>query len=123
MDQDLSRRERRKLMKEEQKETSSKPSSNKIIIITIILVIVGLIGYWIYKSITTPLPGVATKDLGREHVTDISGVTYDTNPPSSGTHFPIWAKSGIYDRVLSEGYLIHSQEHGYIVISYNCAAP
>ena len=66
------------------------------------------------------LPGQKIADLGRTHVSDISSVSYNSNPPTSGNHFPIWAKRGVYDRVLSDGHLIHSLEHGYIVLSYNC---
>lgn len=77
-------------------------------------------GFWLWKEITKPLPGQTMADMGREHVTDISKITYNTNPPTSGSHFPIWAKKGVYDRAISDGYLLHSLEHGYVVISYNC---
>lgn len=65
--------------------------------------------------------GEKVEDKGRDHVTDIYGVEYSSNPPTSGPHFPVWAKAGIYDRLISDGYLIHSLEHGYIVISYDCS--
>ena len=77
-------------------------------------------GYWIYKGITKPLPGEVVPDIGREHVTDIAGIAYNSNPPTSGTHFPVWAKPGVYDRLMSDGYLVHSLEHGYVIISYDC---
>jgi len=60
-------------------------------------------------------------DTGNQHTTDISGVDYNSVPPTSGSHFPVWAKRGVYDQVISDGHLIHSLEHGYIVISYNCS--
>lgn len=87
------------------------------------LFVVGIVivaGFWLWKEITKPLPGQMMADMGREHITDISDVAYNTNPPTSGSHFPIWAKKGVYDRVISDGYLIHSLEHGYVVVSYNC---
>jgi len=83
--------------------------------------VVGVFGYWIYKVATKSLPGEAVADQGRDHVTDIAGINYSSNPPTSGSHFPVWAKSGVYDRLISDGYLIHSLEHGYIVISYDCS--
>jgi hypothetical protein len=85
--------------------------------------IVALLGltYWMFQDTSQTLPGEEISDMGREHIQDISGIQYNSNPPTSGNHFPIWAKKGIYDRVLSDGYLIHSLEHGYVVISYNCA--
>lgn len=82
--------------------------------------IVVIAGFWLWKEITKPLPGQTMADMGREHVTDISDVAYNMNPPTSGSHFPIWAKKGVYDRVISDGYLLHSLEHGYVVISYSC---
>lgn len=86
----------------------------------IALLILGGIGYWIYSGITKPLPGEAVADIGAEHTTDIAEVVYNSNPPTSGQHFSLWAKSGIYDRFISDGYLLHSMEHGYIIISYDC---
>lgn len=77
-------------------------------------------GYWMYKELSKPLPGQDVQELGREHVTDISSVKYNSNPPTSGSHFPVWAKPGVYDRLISDGYFLHSLEHGYVVISYNC---
>jgi hypothetical protein len=85
----------------------------------ILLSILGL-GWLFYKDTTKPRPGTEVAEMGREHVTDIFGVNYNSNPPTSGSHFAVWAKKGSYDRVLSDGYLIHSLEHGYIVISYDC---
>lgn len=41
-------------------------------------------------------------------------------PPSSGTHYPVWAKFKTYDQPLSRGYWMHSAEHGAVIILYNC---
>jgi hypothetical protein len=59
-------------------------------------------------------------ELGREHIEDISKIKFTSNPPTSGPHFATWAKPGQFDQVISDGFLLHSLEHGYIVISYNC---
>lgn len=88
-----------------------------------VLLIAGIVviaGFWLWREFTKPLPGQMMADMGREHITDISDVAYNTNPPTSGSHFAIWTKEGVYDRAISDGYLLHSLEHGYIVISYNC---
>lgn len=82
---------------------------------------IALFLYWIYKIATKPLPGEAVPAMGRDHVTDIYGVVYNSNPPTSGPHFPVWAKAGVYDRLISDGYLIHSMEHGYVIIWYDCS--
>ncbi|MEK7526132.1 MAG: DUF3105 domain-containing protein [Patescibacteria group bacterium] len=94
-----------------------------VVWLLILGIIVGII-FWIKnKQSNSPEIEIGQKaeDLGREHVTDIYGKSYSSNPPTSGPHFPVWAKKGIYDRLLSDGYLIHSLEHGYIIISYNCS--
>lgn len=97
--------------------------SSKVIIIIVVITVITAFLAWLFIESTKPpppLPGTKIDDLGRSHITNIEGVTYNSNPPTSGPHFPVWAKRGVYDRVLSDGHLIHSLEHGYIVISYNC---
>ncbi len=81
---------------------------------------IGVIGVgW---SVTRPVPGSRMDDQGREHVTPeaVAAFAYNSNPPTSGPHLPTWVKAGIFDRPQSEGELIHSLEHGYVIISYNC---
>jgi hypothetical protein len=92
----------------------------KWLIIGIAILVLGGFLAWLFMASSQPLPGTKVADLGREHITDISDFEYNSNPPTSGSHFPLWAKKGVYDRVISDGYLIHSLEHGYVVISYNC---
>lgn len=72
------------------------------------------------KPVTQKDQAKSMKDLGRDHISNIGGQTYNSNPPTSGRHFASWAKRGVYDRVLSDGYLIHALEHGYVILSYNC---
>jgi hypothetical protein len=64
-------------------------------------------------------------DPGREHVT--SAPTYAVDPPAGGPHLPIPAPAGVYrpDNAPSDGYLVHSLEHGYVIIWYDerLAAP
>lgn len=122
--EELSRRERRKAFREQKhggvEEKARTANLTKWLVILVLVGALGLIGWWFWREISKPLPGLQLPDLGQAHVTDISNVVYNSNPPTSGSHFPVWAKKGVYDRVISDGYLIHSLEHGYIVISYNC---
>jgi hypothetical protein len=94
--------------------------NNKIILIIIGVLIFGGFLIWLFIASSKPVPGEKFADLGRDHVNDISDEEYNSNPPTSGKHFPVWAKRGVYNRVLSDGHLLHSLEHGYVVISYNC---
>ena len=120
----LSKKDRKKLNQQVQKETYEKEEQRKKLfkwgtgIGIIVLFALGL--WWLVSISSEPTPGQLLPDLGREHVQDISGITYNSNPPTSGSHFPIWAQRGVYNEILSDGYLIHSLEHGYIVIYYNC---
>lgn len=76
-----------------------------------------------------PLPGfdacevVITENLpleGQKHVPICEAVTYDTDPPSSGNHWPIWAAYGVHATPVPRQMLVHNLEHGAIVMSYGC---
>jgi hypothetical protein len=61
----------------------------------------------------TPDPGV--------HVDFDADITWDTNPPSSGPHYPVWAHWGVHTETLPRGYYVHNEEHGGVVVLYNCS--
>lgn len=67
----------------------------------------------------TILPGIRFPDLGQEHVEVGTSVTYNSNPPTSGTHYPYPAAWGIYKDPPTDGFLVHNLEHGGVIISYN----
>lgn len=85
------------------------------------IAIVGALG-WIGWTVTRPVPGMKREDQGREHVAvdAVAKFAYNSNPPTSGPHLPTWVRGGVFDKPQSEGELIHSLEHGYVIISYNC---
>lgn len=120
----LSKKERKELARQAQKTQFEKEKQmaafKKWGIILLIIALIGGGLWWGYHKLSKPLPGTQVEDIGRNHISDISNVSYNSNPPTSGSHFPVWAKRGVYDRVISDGYLIHSLEHGYVVASYNC---
>lgn len=60
-------------------------------------------------------------DLGRTHIGEGENVTYNSNPPTSGPHLPTWEKYGIKDKEIQDELLVHSLEHGYVILSYNCS--
>jgi hypothetical protein len=78
-----------------------------------------------------PLPGetacTVTEDVdipvpSRNHVPVCSSVTYDTNPPSGGDHWPIWAAYRIYqETVVPREMYVHDLEHGGIVFLFRCS--
>lgn len=54
------------------------------------------------------------------HVPEGTPITYSTNPPSSGSHYPIWANFLEYNAPVADGYLVHSLEHGAVLLTYDC---
>jgi hypothetical protein len=54
------------------------------------------------------------------HVAIGTEVEWDSNPPSSGPHFPIWAAYQAYTSPVPRGYYVHDLEHGAVVFLYNC---
>jgi hypothetical protein len=58
-------------------------------------------------------------DEGRQHVAEGTPITYNTDPPTSGTHYPIPQPGGFYTTDIQPGYLVHTMEHGGIIIYYN----
>jgi hypothetical protein len=59
--------------------------------------------------------------LPASHVAIGTHVDYDSNPPSSGPHYPIWAAYQVWDTPVQREYYVHNLEHGAIVLLYKCA--
>lgn len=57
------------------------------------------------------------------HVPVGTMVDWNSNPPSSGPHYPIWAAFQAYTAPVPRGYYVHDLEHGAIVFLYNCGSP
>jgi hypothetical protein len=79
-----------------------------------------------------PLPGetactvVETTDIpepDHTHLAPCTPISYPTNPPSGGNHWPIWASFKKYDQPVPREMYVHDLEHGAIVLAYRCAAP
>jgi len=89
-------------------------------IIGIVVLIGG--GIWMVSG-SGKLPGETGEDQGREHweKTKLETFQYNSNPPTSGPHDPDWIRPGVYDTAQDKYKLIHSLEHGYVVVHYNCA--
>jgi hypothetical protein len=55
---------------------------------------------------------------GQQHVPQGAGVDYGTLPPTSGPHYSRSIRAGYYTSVQPYGNLVHSLEHGAVVIYY-----
>jgi hypothetical protein len=54
------------------------------------------------------------------HVPEGTPITWSSNPPSSGPHFSQWANYQEFSQPVNRGYLVHSLEHGGVVLFYKC---
>jgi hypothetical protein len=58
--------------------------------------------------------------LPASHVPEGTHVDYDSNPPSSGPHYPVWAAYQVWDHPVQREYYVHDLEHGAVVFAYKC---
>jgi hypothetical protein len=58
-------------------------------------------------------------DEGRDHIWPDHPAEYKSMPPASGPHFPDPTEPGFYTVRPAFGYLVHSLEHGSVVIYYD----
>lgn len=71
------------------------------------------------ESSSLALQGEGIPVLGRDHVPEGTKVIgYNSNPPTSGNHWPTPAYWGFYNTPLPDEQLVHNLEHGGIWISY-----
>jgi hypothetical protein len=64
--------------------------------------------------------------LGRSHETKtFTAADYNTNPPTSGAHNPVWYDDGVYapGDTPKLGQLVHTLEHGRIDVQYRPGTP
>lgn len=106
-------------------------SSNTKIIIAIIAASVIILGgaVWLLSSsgqkqqskLEKPLAGELQQDEGAAHIPNNQTAEYKTNPPTSGPHYAESANAGIYGQSPADGNLIHSMEHGAVIIWFKPA--
>ena len=124
--QSFTNKERWELRKQEKQKFQENQQKNKWVkrvgfwVITIF--IIGSLGYGIVYLATRPekpAPGIAFPILGREHIpVGTYHSEYNSNPPTSGSHYAEEAEWGVYQNELPDEQLIHNLEHGGIWISY-----
>jgi len=59
---------------------------------------------------------------GANHVPQGTDIDYERVPPLSGPHYGTTAQAGFYEEAPSFGALVHSLEHGAVVVYYDPAA-
>jgi hypothetical protein len=94
-----------------------------IIYFVVVLAVVGL-GFFLFQTEEpedpTALPGELLENQGAVHIEDGSTdhPPYNSNPPTSGWHWPAPADWGIYKVAFPDEKFVHNLEHGGIWISY-----
>lgn len=72
------------------------------------------------SPIKVDLPGVERVPCkSQDHVQDGQRVTYETDPPLSGSHYNAWLNPGWYEVAQPYERIVHSLEHGHVVIYYD----
>jgi len=94
-------------------------------IIFIIVLAVVTMGYFLFQSSEKESdpgskPGELLDNQGATHIPEgsKSQASYNSNPPTSGDHWPAPANWGVYKAEQPDERLIHNLEHGGIWISY-----
>jgi hypothetical protein len=54
------------------------------------------------------------------HVDEGTAITYPSNPPSGGPHYPRWATYSVHPDPVPAPYWVHNLEHGAIVMLHKC---
>lgn len=85
--------------------------------------VLAVIGLVVWQGVR-PRAGEEIPIMTSSHITlDSDPGEYNSDPPTSGPHYPSEAEAGFYDTNAYEypaGYLVHNLEHGYIIFWYNC---
>lgn len=107
-------------------------TDQKVTIGIVLLTLVILVGgTWLWSSqdaknkekLSKPLLGEAIPEQGRNHVPDGTKVEYSSNPPTSGPHYINPEPAGIYDAPVPDGNLVHSMEHGAVILWHKSDLP
>jgi len=59
---------------------------------------------------------------GTQHVQPGTDLQYDTSPPTSGPHYSATVSAGYYTDQQSPGALVHTLEHGAVIVYYDPGA-
>ena len=85
--------------------------------------VLAIIGLFVWQGVR-PRAGEEIPIMSSSHIpVDSDPGKYNSDPPTSGPHYPAEARAGFYDTNIYQypaGYLVHNLEHGYIIFWYNC---
>ena len=134
MEKPLTKHELRRLARQERKAQEAlrlqRARRQRLSLIAVGVVVVLGVAAWLVRGAlrsgsatgSPPLPVVDYPIQGRDHI----GLgqlhpAYNSNPPTSGWHYPAPADWGFYNEELPDELLVHNLEHGGIWLSYRSA--
>jgi hypothetical protein len=126
------RRKKIKRLKKQREEKRARVNKLRNIVVVVVLVGVGVFGYrWARQKTAEEVEREARIEAvslegrveeftieGTAHIAPGQTTNYNTNPPTSGSHYAQPANWAFYDRELKDEQLVHNLEHGGIWISY-----
>ncbi len=83
------------------------------------LIVVLLVAGVIYMA-TRPKPGEAVPSLGNTHIQPPQEASYNTRPPTSGSHFSGLARWGVHSEPIVDELAVHNLEDGGVLVQYDC---
>lgn len=89
-------------------------------LVTVLIIVGGI--FLVSKQnerLNKPLVGQEVAISGSNHVPQGTSIQYNSNPPAGGPHYPNPAHAGMYETAPLDGNLVHSLEHGAIILWYN----
>lgn len=88
------------------------------------VVILAIVGLVVWQGVRPEAGESIPIMVSNPHIpVDSDPGQYNSDPPTSGPHYPEEAKAGFFDDnnyQFPAGYLVHNLEHGYVVFWYNC---
>ena len=98
----------------------SKKKSTAALVWTLAIVAVALSVYYLSGASANKARDVPS--LGNRHIrVGTSGaVTYNTNPPTSGPHYPTIVPWGVHWKPIDKGFQVHNLEDGGVLVQYGC---
>ncbi|HYF92225.1 MAG TPA: DUF3105 domain-containing protein [Symbiobacteriaceae bacterium] len=129
-------------MKKQKKTNRIRHSPSALPVTILVVGFVGLLGFFIYRiyadvkaqpsmakadeagcthsAVSVQIPGMETVACkSANHVTEGRRVQYESDPPLAGEHWDSWISPGFYRADQPKEKLVHSLEHGHVVIYYD----
>ncbi len=75
------------------------------------------------ERLKVPLMGEEVAIISRNHLPDGTKIDYNSNPPAAGDHYAQPQDAGIYAKAPADGHLVHSLEHGAVILWYQSNLP